>query len=101
MGGIDSSGSTTFYTIDVDSSSNMVVGGESSDSGVLNSMGDYPNPILMLIEANGVYRWHKTFDSFYDKVAVAKFRPDGERIFVVLQKANLRYAFAVLFASDG
>ncbi len=78
MGG--TSGATAFYTIDIDSLSNIVVGGETSDTKVATIYMGF-DPIVVYIEKGNIHKWGKSFSGIdYQRVASIRFNLNASKV---------------------
>lgn len=83
MGGL--SGSTSFYTLDMDAGKNIAVGGETQDSTVA-TLFNAIDPIVVYIQNGNLYKWGKSFSGVdYDRVGSIRFNPAGTKITAVFQ----------------
>ena len=78
-------GETVFTSMDVDSTGNIVIGGGSADSDIIQAFGQNSAlfPIIAFMEVNTLaFKWAMqfSFTDDYDYVASIKFNPNGNYI---------------------
>jgi hypothetical protein len=92
-------GDTVFNSFDMDNSDNMVIGGHSSDSGIVSTT-SVSRPLLVLFSStSGSYTWSSYFTGSFDSINAVKFHTAYASIICVFDKFPL--TVAVIKSSDG
>ncbi|TNV75036.1 hypothetical protein FGO68_gene6423 [Halteria grandinella] len=101
IGGTNSQ--TSILAIDVDSLGNIVAGGYSQDSGLLGKTATSTLPIVHYIAKGNYYAWGKYIETsdgvsatLFTTILDITFRYDGQKIALVLDRANYAAAYTVV-----
>jgi len=95
-------GSTIFLTVDMDpiSQKDLVLGGQTSDSGVASIM-VAPDPILLYMVGGGLYKWAISLAGIdLDKVNTVKFNSLGTKINALVVN-SVSWYLVIVQPSDG
>jgi hypothetical protein len=94
-------GITRYETLDMDSQSNVIIGGSTTDTSIVTLGSDTQLPIAAYISYSGGYNWAKAFITGYasNSILAIKFNPLGTYLVVVFE--SVTEDFSLLNAADG
>jgi hypothetical protein len=101
LGGV--SGTTTFHAIDLEplQKLDLVIGGETSDAGIIGTLYAAPDPIILYMVNGGLYKWGFGFRGVdLDRVNSVRFNPLGTKIHALVVN-SLTWYLALIQPSDG
>ena len=100
---VGTSGTTTFHAIDLEplQKLDLVIGGETSDAGIIGTLFAAPDPIILYMVNGGLYKWGFGFRGVdLDRVNSVRFNPLGTKIHALVVN-SLTWYLALIQPSDG
>eukprot|EP00347_Sterkiella_histriomuscorum_P019592 403341040 len=94
-------GNTQYSTLHKDSSSNIAIGGSSSDTSLVSATST-PNAFVLFVMSAGVAKWVRTFDTIYNDVTSIAVQYGDEKIIAALDSSvGKPQALVILYSTDG